>query len=542
MSCTLGEVAVGAEVRIEIRVAVPADLAVETYANTANALSETDDPDASDNSSTVDGAVLPLPDLSVTKDDGVATIQAGDQVTYTITVTNSGNIGATGVVVTDPLPAGTTFVSCTVAAPATCGEDPAGSGTVVATIPLVPRDGGQAVIALTVQVAAGQPAGTDSITNTVTVSDDGLNGPERSTQNNSVSDTDALVFGPGPALAIAKDDGLDRVEGGDTATYTVTVTNAGDQDAADAVVTDTLPPGTTFVSCTVTPAASCAETAAGSGVVEATLPVVPNRQADPDAEVTLAITVTIDDPVAAGTTEFVNTAEVAHPDDQTSDDNTATDRDTYGADVAVAIDDGVDVVVPGQTVTYTVTLTNNGSSRVDTVTLTTDMSPELVDRSFAEAPATLAGEAAAPLPTGGFGRSFAAAALPPELVDATFAAATGSFDPTTGEWTDLALAPGEVAALSLTATVDPAARGQVTATVTAALPAGFTDPILGNNTNDDIDTLAPRAGVSLAEDGPAGSGGILPFTGANVLWLARAALALVAVGALLRAGTIRRRA
>jgi hypothetical protein len=101
---------------------------------------------------------------------------------------------------------------------------------------------------------------------------------------------------------------------------------------------------------------------------------------------------------------------------------------------------------------------------------------------------------------------------------------------------------GEVAALSLTARVDPAARGQVTATVTAALPAGFTDPILGNNTSDDIDTLAPRAGVSLAEDGPAGSGGILPFTGANVLWLARAALALVAVGALLRAGTIRRRA
>ena len=45
------------------------------------------------------------PPLSITKDDGVTTVVAGDGVTYTytITVTNSGSQIATGVVVTDTL-------------------------------------------------------------------------------------------------------------------------------------------------------------------------------------------------------------------------------------------------------------------------------------------------------------------------------------------------------------------------------------------------------------------------------------------------------
>ena len=60
-----------------------------------------------------EGFVVVAPDLVVTKDDGVLSATDGDQLDYTITVTNVGRQTATGVAATDTLPAGTTFVSCT---------------------------------------------------------------------------------------------------------------------------------------------------------------------------------------------------------------------------------------------------------------------------------------------------------------------------------------------------------------------------------------------------------------------------------------------
>ena len=55
--------------------------------------------------------IFPRPDLTVTKVADKTTVQQGDTVTYTITVRNEGNLWAKYVVVTDTLPANTTFVS-----------------------------------------------------------------------------------------------------------------------------------------------------------------------------------------------------------------------------------------------------------------------------------------------------------------------------------------------------------------------------------------------------------------------------------------------
>ena len=64
-------------------------------------------------------------DLSIDVDASAREVPSGSNITYTITVTNDGGDAASAFVVTDELPAETTFVSCT----ATGGGVCAGSGT-----------------------------------------------------------------------------------------------------------------------------------------------------------------------------------------------------------------------------------------------------------------------------------------------------------------------------------------------------------------------------------------------------------------------------
>ena len=51
------------------------------------------------------------PDVSVAKTDGETNVAPGDTLTYTITITNDGNSTAPNVLLTDTIPANTTFQS-----------------------------------------------------------------------------------------------------------------------------------------------------------------------------------------------------------------------------------------------------------------------------------------------------------------------------------------------------------------------------------------------------------------------------------------------
>src|SRR5205085_864194 len=53
----------------------------------------------------------PLANLTITKDDGSATYTAGNNISYTITVANTGPSDAQNMVLSDALPVGTSFVS-----------------------------------------------------------------------------------------------------------------------------------------------------------------------------------------------------------------------------------------------------------------------------------------------------------------------------------------------------------------------------------------------------------------------------------------------
>ncbi|MGA9209134.1 MAG: DUF11 domain-containing protein [Terriglobales bacterium] len=75
---------------------------------------------------------IPTADLSITKTADAKSVTAGDKVTYTVVVTNNGPSTATGVTLSDPLPANTTFQSITAPPEWACTTPRIGSGGTVA--------------------------------------------------------------------------------------------------------------------------------------------------------------------------------------------------------------------------------------------------------------------------------------------------------------------------------------------------------------------------------------------------------------------------
>src|SRR5690606_8359795 len=90
--CDLGTIAAGASATIWVDYTVPADTQAGTQTNTVSVTSDEPDPNDEDNTDDDTNDVLTESDLSISKDDGVSEVTAGDGVTYTyeIVVTNNG--------------------------------------------------------------------------------------------------------------------------------------------------------------------------------------------------------------------------------------------------------------------------------------------------------------------------------------------------------------------------------------------------------------------------------------------------------------------
>ena len=120
----------------------------------------------------------PATDVALTKNDGRTTVNAGEVTTYTLVATNRGTVQASNVSISDPLPAGTTFItapSCTFAA-----------GTVTCNIGTL-GPGASATRSVTVLV---NPDRTTAINNTATVS---LSETDATPSNNVATDTDIVT-------------------------------------------------------------------------------------------------------------------------------------------------------------------------------------------------------------------------------------------------------------------------------------------------------------------------------------------------------------
>ena len=109
------------------------------------------------------------PDLAVTKSANPSTVTSGSNTTFSIVVNNIGTADATGVVITDPLPANTTFSSCTV----TAGTCSFAAGTVTANVGTIPP-GGFANFSIVVNVTGPPRQFTNNASATTTAAEPNL--------------------------------------------------------------------------------------------------------------------------------------------------------------------------------------------------------------------------------------------------------------------------------------------------------------------------------------------------------------------------------
>src|SRR5690606_23341297 len=116
--CTLNVGALGGGESAAVAFAVTVDNAVaasvtalENSASIEDDGSNGADGDESDNGDTIITQLDAAPDLVLEKDDGNVTARSGDLLVYTLTLTNHGNQGAVNVVISETVPAYTSFNS-----------------------------------------------------------------------------------------------------------------------------------------------------------------------------------------------------------------------------------------------------------------------------------------------------------------------------------------------------------------------------------------------------------------------------------------------
>lgn len=176
----------------------------------------------------------------------------------------------------------------------------------------------------------------------------------------SNSDASVAMTAPtGPVLA------------GGTVTYTITVSNTG-PDSDSVTLTDTLPMDTTFVSLTSPSGWSCTTPSVGSaGTVTCANPAFGVTDAVFDLVVSLS-------PSIASGAVVTNVATVSAPSDGDDDNNSASTARTVtgsgggaaSADLSVSITGNADPVAAGATLTYTVSVFNDGPDAATSTSLT----------------------------------------------------------------------------------------------------------------------------------------------------------------------------
>jgi uncharacterized repeat protein (TIGR01451 family) len=275
------------------------------------------------------------PDLEVAKSASSDPVTAGEALTYTLTITNNGPLIGTGVLVTDTLPTGVTFVTA-VAGQGSCNES---GGTVVCTLGTL-NNTATTVVTVVVDVA---PSTRGTLTNVARVS---ANEPDETPGNNTYTETTSVSAVS--ALSLVKTDSSDPIVAGDILTYTLTSTNGGPSDATDVILTDILPAEVRFIIAAATQG-SCDES---GGIVTCTLGILGSGDI-----ATGTVVVSVTNPIP-GDTVVTNTAIIDSQETTPLPVTEATVVSAHGAAVSVMLTPTAASISAGQSIPYSLIATD----------------------------------------------------------------------------------------------------------------------------------------------------------------------------------------
>ncbi len=348
LSCDVGPLAVGDSHEIEVTADAPDGPSI-CFANAASVTGDDTDPEPGNDSASARTCTPPVSDLEIEK-TGPDVVEPGSEVAWTLTVRNNGPFVSPGSTVTDTLPPGvsnpqTSTPGCAIAAGVvTCAVGALDIGDTHAIV--VTGDAPQTFSTCFENVAR-------------VVGDEGDSNMDNNesrlrTCTDPLADLSLRKLGPA------------TVDPGGQVSWTITVTNDGPDPSSGSTVTDVLPAA---VSNPQTSTPGCAIV----GVVVACA-VGPLAVDD-----THEIVVTADAPDSYSTC-FDNTATVAGDEEDPDAGNDSATASTCTRDVDADLSiakSGPPTVDPGASVSWTISVTNDGRDASTGSTVTDTLPSEV---------------------------------------------------------------------------------------------------------------------------------------------------------------------
>lgn len=313
-------------------------------------------------STTINSAIL-----TTKKSADKSIISVGDTITYTTTITNTGNTVATNITFTSAIPANTTFIpnSVTINGVQQSGVQPALGVNITNIAP-----GETVTVTFQVTVLSVPPSssimGNDTILYSYTVDPNGI--PVTTSTSTNIATNPVLDA----MITMVKSVDQTLVTLGDTITYTTFFTNTGNTSATNITFTDLIPNGTTFITDSVTI----------GGITQ--IGLNPNTgitigSIAPNSSISIAFQVTatstpVQNPIANSATAsytFIVDPNAPIVSRNVTSNTTFTTINTATILSSKQVDKAFSHI--GDTLTYTVALTNNGNSSAQNVIFTDTM-------------------------------------------------------------------------------------------------------------------------------------------------------------------------
>jgi len=301
--------------------------------------------------------VVETVDLGVTLTPDRGTVRAGENLTLTAVVKNTGPGSPAAPKVEIPLPAGTTLVS----APAGCQLNGAGT-TIVCDLTGSDLGTNKSVTREIVVKVGDNPGATIAASAKVSTTSVDTN-----TANDTASTTVQVLRDVDLGVTLTADP--NPTSTGENLTLTAVVKNLGDVRPTDPKVTIPVPAGTTFVSAP----AGCALNGDGTAVV------CDLTASDLDAgeSITKAIVVKVTAPAGTDIRAEASVTTTSTDKDPSNNRATATVPVTAGADVEIRKSTTASIFQAGDTVGYTLTARNNGPATARDVVVTDTVPADL---------------------------------------------------------------------------------------------------------------------------------------------------------------------